>query len=1069
MLQRERKQLNSPISILTKVQKINNSLHTKFSTKKQLADINKPSKIITTSNLGNKKPAALEAHTGLNEIKIFSKTMITKNEPLPQALIELVADYPDVSLEVFRTHLEAVIERNRPYLDASKVYMPTDAEWDAVIKAEFGNWIQSSSIVIYPVGDDWAYKVFIFTTNNLSKKAKNTIRQYFDRDWVVLIDCDVPEQLPQIEQFLVENSVKAKVIQLMVKYSPLDLHSYFGTNLWVDEILKNKVIEQKRCLRFNNRGSQRSKRRYKPSTANFDYEIRDIHGLNMDSIGKQALSVAVEPLAKSLMDEYKTKMSEGYEIKPVTATIYNLCDTLLNFEIAMSYIPIVNEIITNVLGLPESCKITEKQLRHTTGSLDGYFLTNYIEYYPYVLDKNVSQDDLDLWRIALRRFCILKSDLTAEGYYLGGLINEGLIKCTTLNDIKNYKIKYRFGKKENIETLYDLILHPDKAVYDRLVEYKIYEQACIRFFGSDVTNSKVFGAIVQGGRCNNSFPHKSYLKWVLDGDMFSAYGSTLRSLEYPIGLPKSEQHDLNEGAKPPLFKKAFDRLSKQLVNNLWVADVSTNEKLNFDCDLIYSSLNVTPEKINKSVGGSHYDEEGFEVEDDVKKIPSDFALIRTELEHGKITACTMEKITAIGTIQEKSDLWKKLQCNNIIYYSKKERVDNPIEWAAKVLKDKGKISQDSDNDKSDTRTRLWFPLPLENFIGKLVDRRKSVKKQMKNLKENSKEYLALNAFQEMLKLLVNTTYGDLASVYFSFGNVVLANVITDKARVGAWMMSKALRTRQEITDGGFYSPKEVAFIRGKYKPGFDILSDSKAWVDTKPDRLRSLEPMAGLDWEKVILERKRLLDLLETNLSSKEKYHIKQSLSKWENMVDRLALEHINSFWSAYGLKFEFNIEHKYKNTAFSAGYINKSDYCFLLLNGKLEIKKRGGKELTDYQRGLGLVDDPAFDLLRKLAKNDTSEYNNCPYNVSHIVKIGEWIEAKEDSEIKKLYPGQDIISSREPRQMNNRHIYIKSKDMYEKLKKRRGIIRGERAIWFERYINQLDTFLLKVNENELD
>jgi hypothetical protein len=979
------------------------------------------------------------------------------------------SDIPDISLDQLENHISIAIDKAAPYLDPCKAYAPTDAEWDAVIKERFSNWIQSSTILIYPYEGQWQYHVFLFTSKQISKISRDLIKTYFDRDWITLIDADEGCQLEGIEDYLESKEVKVRVIQLIVKFSALDLHSYFGNDIWIEEILKNGLIEQKRCLRFNNKKNSFSKRRYKPSNSKYKYEIRDIQGLNNNSLEVQALSVGVQLLAKKSMDAYKTKMFEGYHIKPLTATMYNLCDTIANFEITMAYIPLINEIITDVIGLPEHCKISESGLRHTTGSVEGDFKIKYIEYFPYVIDKNVSEDNLDTWRLALRRYSILKSDLNTEGSKLGGLIIEGFRKCSKLEDFKNYKIKFKKGKKEVEDTLYNLILHPDKALFDSLAEYKTYEQCCIRFLGSDLSNTKVFGALVQGGRCNNSFPYESYLEWVLDIDFTSAYGSTLRSLEYPIGLPSSIQSDLSEGSKLPLFKKTYDKLAKNLENNLWCADVITNDKLNFDIDLIYSTLNVSPEKINKSVGSSHYDDEGFEVTDDVKKIPSDFALVRNEIEHGKLTSSTLEVIEKVASNTEKSDLWKKLEVNSFIYYSKKDKIDDPIEWAKKVLKDKGGINQDTNNDKYDTRSRAWFPLPLEHFIGKLVDRRNKVKKEMKGFEVGTAEYYKLNAFQEMLKLLINTEYGDLASVYFTFGNAVLANVITDKARCGAWMLSKPLRTREEITDGGFYTPTEVAFIRGIKKPGFHILSDARRWAINEGGAKRTLEPMAGFNWKEIIEERKRLQDILENSTDKKEKYKAGKSLKRWEIKVDKLALEHINNFWSLYGLELPFSIEHKFKNTAYEAGYINKSDYCFRLLNGKYEIKKRGSKKLSEYQLNQGLIEDPAFKLLEKLSHNDTTEYENTPYNVSHIIKIGEWIEAREDSEIKKLYPGQEIISSREPRQMNNKHIYICSKDMHEKIKKRKGLIRGERAIWYERYIREIDKYLQKINNNVLD
>lgn len=66
-----------------------------------------------------------------------------------------------------------------------------------------------------------------------------------------------------------------------------------------------------------------------------------------------------------------------------------------------------------------------------------------------------------------------------------------------------------------------------------------------------------------------------------------------------------------------------------------------------------------------------------------------------------------------------------------------------------------------------------------------------------------------------------------------------------KVGCGAWMMSKSLLTRQEITDGGFYSALAVAFIRGDKTPGFHILANSDKWIEVRGERERTIEPLGG--------------------------------------------------------------------------------------------------------------------------------------------------------------------------------------------------------------------------------
>src|SRR5205823_6636686 len=154
----------------------------------------------------------------------------------------------------------------------------------------------------------------------------------------------------------------------------------------------------------------------------------------------------------------------------------------------------------------------------------------------------------------------------------------------------------------------------------------------------------------------------------------------------------------------------------------------------------------------------------------------------------------------------------------------------------------------------------------------------------------------------LLKLLVNTLYGVLASRFFPVGNSVLANTITARARVGVWMVAKALGLRQTITDGGIYTPGAVCAFRGK-RPGLDTLS--RAWDWHAPRRGRCHAPLGGLDWA-----------------------------GPWPALaeVDELAAGHVACFWAPYGLSLPFRLEHK---TTFRSGaYWSKGDYALATPQG---------------------------------------------------------------------------------------------------------------------------------------
>lgn len=141
----------------------------------------------------------------------------------------------------------------------------------------------------------------------------------------------------------------------------------------------------------------------------------------------------------------------------------------------------------------------------------------------------------------------------------------------------------------------------------------------------------------------------------------------------------------------------------------------------------------------------------------------------------------------------------KLLC--AVSWNKDNKCADMDEWLKTIVEDGGYFYRNNRTHQNiDSRSRKWVGLPLENFIGKLVDERNELKGLLKDV--NALERSHAKALQNILKLFINTTYGVLASPYFVVSNTVLANNRTAKAPMGAWMINKALHTRQSITDGG---------------------------------------------------------------------------------------------------------------------------------------------------------------------------------------------------------------------------------------------------------------------------
>jgi 16S rRNA G966 N2-methylase RsmD len=102
------------------------------------------------------------------------------------------------------------------------------------------------------------------------------------------------------------------------------------------------------------------------------------------------------------------------------------------------------------------------------------------------------------------------------------------------------------------------------------------------------------------------------------------------------------------------------------------------------------------------------------------------------------------------------------------------------------------------------------------------------------------------------------------------------------------------------------------------------------------------------------------------------------------------------------------------------------------------------------------------------LSDNNCEGFINPPYHSKHIVKVAEYYKTPDDSPKKVYKPGMMIVSEHESRQQNNKHVPIKTVEQFEKINKRKGISRGKRVEWFERYYPTPDLMVEKMNEDKL-
>jgi hypothetical protein len=271
--------------------------------------------------------------------------------------------------------------------------------------------------------------------------------------------------------------------------------------------------------------------------------------------------------------------------------------------------------------------------------------------------------------------------------------------------------------------------------------------------------------------------------------------------------------------------------------------------------------------------------------------------------------------------------------------------------------------------------------------------------------------------------MINTVYGVMASRFFTVGNTVVANNITARARVAVWMLAKALRLRQSITDGGIYQHTAVAAFKGRKKPGLDTLN--RMWEWENKVRRRHLVPLGGRDWSGPLPGQQEL---------------------------DALAAEHVRQFWEPYGLAFPFKLEHKLANSFTRAAYWSKGDYALRPVTGGKLVFALRGKDRPNSKDA-----HPTFKLLENVLDGKDEFPADLSYSRGGILKIGKWKIVQQCGGptyrgMKRLRPGDNLPTTQHEARYNNVHFPLRDEKDYLSRRNRKKAHRGRPVQWFERH-----------------
>jgi hypothetical protein len=510
----------------------------------------------------------------------------------------------------------------------------------------------------------------------------------------------------------------------------------------------------------------------------------------------------------------------------------------------------------------------------------------------------------------------------------------------------------------------------------------------------------VYNAMVQGGRCINEErhdnPYANRLSNVIDIDLSGCYGSALAAFSYPIGIPTVYGNSRDD--KSISLGDWLERYEDELVEGLYQIIVSGS--LSFDQDLIHSKYGLNTKKIMKTIVGETFDPSVDEVygrEIETAHLGGNFVLTTQQIENGVITSENLKVLRAVCSSRE----WKEIKALKVVaagYYPQSLEMSID-EWTTyHGTKDGlgGKYR------KGDNRSRHWCRIPLEGFISRFLSYRKILKSKIENKGDS------YDLRQNAVKLFVNTTYGDLAAPYFPMGNTILANNITAKARTGVWLMSKSLLTVQSITDGGMFTWEGVLSLKDAKKPSMHVFANRQALRTHRSTKVVQLTHKDVLEW-------------------------LRDGGKEAEKGLDRLCLDHVNSFWSVYGLSLPFDIECKYENTARQAVYFGSSDYLlYETLKHPYVLKCRGAKQ----------SDHPKQKWLWHLLDPEHYPVPEAFYEFSELLGVKAFLE--NPGRYADRLPGDDVQKETMHRPLSNGELYPTEADWKRAMDKKRKLVNRE-------------------------
>lgn len=527
---------------------------------------------------------------------------------------------------------------------------------------------------------------------------------------------------------------------------------------------------------------------------------------------------------------------------------------------------------------------------------------------------------------------------------------------------------------------------------------------------------------VLGGRGNNNRPTDISSKGVnYDVDISGCYATILSHMTYKIGYPNILGNSFKKNIpieKQPLgtLRSVWKDINKNVYKNYYNIWFIVPKELNFYQDFIPTFevhpdfFDIMEQNIEEGYEGeslSDWSEKNNLVKVYTKRLGF---LPKKGFGNSKMGVCLatsneMEFIFNFLKPKDRDFILDNAIVMSASYYDKKGRCETMEEFMQKtkhneennlheekfvsVRDSKGherKVKQTITSD----RMFYWYEIELgKKFVQPLFNKRKMLKKG--------------TSMERALKVINNSIYGVLVSIYFLFSNTMDANIITSSARTMVYAMEKSLNSYQTITDGGIFNVNEVLYTRkNKKRLNMSNVAYLSYFMKKDKNHLKNnniyLAPLGNYD--KIEYDNEgNYLFYKDGEIKSLE-------ISEAMKYVSKLAMEHVtNLFKDVFTVVKDEIFTLEGKGFCLEASFYSKLNYCIMQGNHE-EINKPKIRGLASKEYALpyfqSLLENPCKVRRSDVILNKTL-INNTTINIQHKYKIEQLKKAGDEIFIPRL------------------------------------------------------------------